>query len=72
MFDNFDIGPFKKAKPPSDHSFDTAQEIKNLKKTPLRKDLAKKYDDIESAFKKTAEENNIKDYDEKIASNLIK
>ena len=50
MFDNFNIGPFKKAKPPSDHSFDTAQEIKNLKKTPLRKDLAKKYDDIESAF----------------------
>ena len=72
MFDNFNIGPFKKAKPPSDHSFDTAQEIKNLKKTPLRKDLAKKYDDIESAFKKTAEENNVKDYDEKIASNLIK
>ena len=72
MFKNFDIKPFKKNKPPSDNSFDTDQEIKALKKTPLRKDFVKKYDDIEAAFKETAEKNNIKDYDKNIAAKLIK
>ena len=72
MFKDFDIKPFKKKKPPSDNSFDTAQEIKALKKIPLRKDFVKKYDDIEAAFEKTAEEQGIKDYDKKIAAKLIK
>ena len=72
MFKDFDIKPFKKKKPPSDNSFDTDQEIKALKKIPLRKDFVKKYDDIEAAFKKTAEEQDIKDYDKKIAAKLIK
>jgi len=72
MFKNFDIKPFKKKKPPSDNSFDTAQEIKALKKIPLRKDFVKKYDNIEAAFKKTAEEQGIKDYDKSIAKKLIK
>ena len=56
MFKNFDISSFKKMKPSSDNSFDTAQEIKALKKIPLKKEYVKKYDDIESAFKKTAKE----------------
>ena len=34
--------------------------------------LVKKYDNIEAAFKKTAEEQDIKDYDKKIATKLIK
>ena len=72
MFKNFDIKPFKKKKPPSNNSFDTAQEIKALKKIPLRKDFVKKYDDIESAFAKTAKEQGVKDYDKKIAAKLIK
>ena len=63
MLKKFDISKFKKQKPPSDNSFDTDQEIKALKKIPLRKEFVKKYDDIESAFKKTAEEQGIKDYD---------
>jgi len=65
---DFDISKFKKQKPPSDNSFDTAQEIKALKK----KSFVKKYDDIEAAFKKTAEEQGIKDYDKSIAKKLIK
>jgi len=69
---DFDISKFKKQKPPSDNSFDTDQEIKALKKIPLRKDFVKKYDDIESAFKKTAEEQGVKDYDKNIAVKLIK
>ena len=72
MLKDFDISSFKKQKPPSDNSFDTDQEIKALKKIPLRKEFVKKYDDIESAFKKTAEEQGVKDYDKKIASKLIK
>jgi len=72
MFKDFDISSFKKQKPPSDGSFDTDQEIKALKKIPLRKDFVKKYDDIEAAFKKTAEEQGVKDYDKSIAKKLIK
>jgi hypothetical protein len=72
MFKDFDISSFKKQKPPSNNSFDTDQEIKALKKIPLRKEFVKKYDDIESAFKKTAEEQGVKDYDKKIAAKLIK
>ena len=72
MFKNFDISSFKKMKPPSDNSFDTDQEIKALKKIKLNKSFVKKYDNIEAAFKKTANEQGIKDYDKKIAAKLIK
>ena len=72
MFKDFDTSSFKKQKPPSDNSFDTDQEIKALKKIPLKKDFVKKYDNIEAAFKKTADEQGIKDYDKKIAAKLIK
>ena len=72
MLKDFDISSFKKRKPSSDNSFDTDQEIKALKKIPLRKEFVKKYDDIEAAFKKTAEEQGIKDYDKNIAAKLIK
>jgi len=72
MFKDFDISSFKKQKPLSDNSFDTDQEIKALKKIPLRKDFVKKYDDIEAAFKQTAKEQGVKDYDKNIAAKLIK
>ena len=72
MFKDFDIKPFKKKKPPSDSSFDTAQEFKALKKINLIKSFVKKYDNIEAAFKKTAKEQGIKDYDKSIAKKLIK
>jgi len=72
MFKDFNVSSFKKTKPPSDNSFDTDQEIKALKKIPLRKDFVKKYDNIEKAFEQTAKDNNIKDYDKKIAAKLIK
>ena len=72
MFKNFDVKPFKKMKPPGDNTFDTSQEIKALSKIPLRKEFVKKYDDIEAAFNKTAKDNNVKDYDKKIAAKLIK
>ena len=54
MLKDFNISTFKKMKPPSDSGFDTAQEIKALKKIPLRKEFVKKYDNIEAAFKKNS------------------
>ena len=72
MFKDFDIKPFKKKKPPVDSGYTTRTEINELKKIPLKKDFVKKYDNIEAAFKKTAEEQGIKDYDKKIAAKLIK
>ena len=72
MLKDFNISSFKKTKPFSDNSFDTAQEIKALKKIKLNKSFVKKYDNIEAAFKKTADEQGVKDYDKKIAAKLIK
>tara|TARA_B100000900_G_scaffold71599_1_gene56935 strand:- start:645 stop:1175 length:531 start_codon:yes stop_codon:yes gene_type:complete len=72
MFKNFDIKPFKKKKPPVDSGYTTRTEINELKKIPLNKSFVKKNDNIEAAFKKTAEDNNIKDYDKNIAAKLIK
>ena len=59
MFKDFDISSFKKMKPPGDNTFDTMQEVKALKKIPIRKAFVKEFDDQESAFKKTAEREGI-------------
>ena len=72
MFKNFNISTFKKMKPPGDNTFDTMQELKELKSIPINKKFVKDNDDIEKAFKKVAEKNKIKDYDAKIAAKLIK
>ena len=57
--------------PPSDNSFDTMQEIKELVKMPSNKRFVKEKDDIESYFKKVAERSGIDFYPESIAENLI-
>ena len=72
MFKDFNTSSFKKMKPPGDNTFDTSQEVKALKKIPLKKEFVKKFDNIESAFAKTAKDNNIEDYDKKIPAKLIK
>jgi len=72
MLKNFDIKPFKKKKPPVDSGYTTRTEINELKKIPLNKKFVKDNDDIESAFAKTAKDNNVKDYDKSIASSFIK
>ena len=71
MFKDFNINKFKQIKPPSDNSFDTMQEIKNLNTIPLNKGIAQKYDNIEDVFLNTAIKNNIANYDSKIAANII-
>ena len=72
MFKDFDIKPFKKMKPPVDSGYTTRTEINELKKIPLNKSFVKKFDNIETAFAKTAKDNNVEDYDKKVASKLIK
>ena len=72
MLKDFDIGPFKKMKPPSNNGYTTHTELNELKKIPLNKSFVKKFDNIESAFAKTAKDNNVEDYDKKIAAKLIK
>ena len=72
MFKDFNTSSFKKMKPPGDNTFDTSQEVKALSKIPLKKEFVKKFDNIESAFAKTAKDNNIEDYDKKIPAKLIK
>ena len=72
MFKDFNIKPFKKKKPPVDSGYTTHTEINELKKIPLRKDFVKKFDNIESAFAKTAKEQGVEDYDKSIAKKLIK
>jgi len=71
MFKDFDISSFKKMKPPGDNTFDTMQEIKALKKIPIKKTFVKEFDDQESAFKKTADREGIKEYDDSVAKKLI-
>ena len=72
MFKDFDVKPFKKKKPPVDSGYTTRTEINELKKIPLKKDFVKKFDNIESAFAKTAKEQGVEDYDKSIAKKLIK
>ena len=72
MFKDFNISDFKKMKPPGDNTFDTSQEVKALNKIPLNKKFVKDNDNIESAFAKTAKENNVENYDKKIPAKLIK
>jgi hypothetical protein len=48
------------------------QEVKELKSIPINKKFVKDNDDIEAAFKKTAKDNNVEDYDPKVAAKLIK
>lgn len=72
MFKDFDISSFKDMKPPSDNSFDTSQEIKELKKIPSNKKFVEYNDNIEKVFKDKANKLNIKDYDGKLVKKLIK
>jgi len=71
MFKDFDVSSFKKKKPPVDSGYTTHTEINELKKIPLNKKFVKDNDNIESAFSKTAKDNNVKDYDKSIAANFI-
>ena len=52
MFKDFDIQKYLDKKPPSDNSFQTTQEVKELKKIPLSKNIVNKFDDGQANFEK--------------------
>jgi hypothetical protein len=72
MFQGFDLNKFKQMKPPSNNSFDTMREVKQLSATPMNKASVKKFDDIEATFSSVAAKNNITNYDAKLVGDLIK
>ena len=72
MFKGFNIDKFKKMKPPSDNSFNTMQEVKQLNSIPMNKSSVQKYDNIEKTFADIAAKNNITNYDSKLVGDLIK
>ena len=55
LFKDYSVEKFKSNKPPADNSFQTAQEIKQLAKTPINKKFITEKDDVAGSFKKTAE-----------------
>ena len=71
LFKDFDTKPFMKRKPPSDNSFDTDQELKQLAKTPINKKFITDKDDVESTFKKTAKDTGV-EYPSKLVKKLMK
>ena len=52
MFNKFNIQKYLDKKPPSDNSFTTMQEIKELNKIPINVKFVKDKDDIKASFKK--------------------
>lgn len=70
-FDDFNISRFMSTNPPSDNSFDTMQEIKELKRIPRNKRFVKEKDDITSYFKKVGERVGVEFYPEVISEDLI-
>ena len=56
LLKDFNIKKYLDKKPPSDNSFTTMQEVKELKKTPINKNFVKEKDDIGEAFGKVVDE----------------
>ncbi len=72
MFKDFNIKKFKELKPPSNNSFNTLQEVKQLKNIPLNKKTVKDYDNLDKAFAKVAKKNNVENYNPKLVKRLTK
>lgn len=70
MFKDFSIKKYLSKKPPSDSSFETAQEIKKLNKIPINATFVKEKDDIKASFLKLAKSKNI-DIDASIIDKII-
>jgi hypothetical protein len=60
MLKDFDISKFKNKKPPSNDSFTTTQEIKDIAKIAVNKKFVKEKDDMLNSFKKVFSKNKIK------------
>ena len=56
MLKDFDIKKYLDKKPPSNNSFTTMQEIKELSRIPINKNFIKEKDDIKKSFTKIVDE----------------
>ena len=70
LFKDYSVKKFKSQKPPADSSFQTAQEIKQLAKTPMNEKFVKEKDDINASFKKTAKKAGV-EYPSALVKKLI-
>jgi len=70
MFKKFNIQKYLDKKPPSDNSFTTMQEIKELNKIPINVKFVKDKDDIKASFKKLIDDKNL-DVPKNMIDNLI-
>ena len=61
-FEDFNVSRFMSTSPPSDYSFDTMQEIKELERMPRNKRFVKEKDDIK---KKICSGRSIRPYEKK-------
>jgi hypothetical protein len=59
MFKNFDIKKYLDKKPPSNGSFTTTQEIKELNRIPINERFVKEKDDVKGSFLKLAKKKNL-------------
>ena len=59
MFKDFNIQKYLDKKPPSDGSFATTQEIKELNKIPINERFVKEKDDVKASFQKAAKKKDI-------------
>ena len=59
MFKNFNIKKYLDKKPPSNGSFTTTQEIKELNRIPINERFVKEKDDIKASFLKLANKKNL-------------
>jgi len=71
MFKKFKIQKFLDKKPPSDNSFTTMQEIKQLNKIPINTKFVKDKDDINASFQRIIKDKNL-DVPKNTINNLIK
>ena len=56
LLKDFNIKKYLEKKPPSDNSFTTMQEVKELNNTPINKNFVKQKDNIKKAFTKIVDE----------------
>ena len=70
MFKKFNIQKYLDKKPPSDNSFTTMQEIKELNKIPINVKFVKEKDDINASFKKLIDDKKL-DVPKNMINNLI-
>jgi len=71
MFGGFSLDKYKQMKPPSDNSFETMQEIKQINAIPMNKAGVKRYDKIGETFMDVGIKNNVK-IDMNLINKLIK